>query len=180
MPEFIRARRCVVHAGIAYLPESEVASLAAAEFSRVLRDALELTAKAVPRLDESDRLIPLLASMSSQRLAKEYVATGSGVSAGDIKAMSVSFPPCMRHLYDALESTKHLKHTGRLQLGLFLKGVGLGLEEALVFWRRAFSNLGDDAFQKKGYPYNIRYFYSLLRLHFHPLSFVEHTLSADG
>jgi len=35
----------------------------------------------------------------------------------------------MRNLYDELKRNNHLKHMSRLQLGLFLKGAGLSLEE---------------------------------------------------
>lgn len=49
-----------------------------------------------------------------------------------------SFPPCMSGLHDALRSEHHLKHFGRLQYGLFLKSIGLTLEQALAFWRSEF------------------------------------------
>lgn len=66
----------------------------------------------------------------------------------------------MRTLNDALKHDKHLKHFGRLQYGLFLKGIGLSVQDALVFWRTAFSTITDDKFNKE-YAYNIRYNYGL-------------------
>lgn len=66
----------------------------------------------------------------------------------------------MRNLHDSLRADKHLKHGGRLQYGLFLKGIGLSVEEAMIFWRQAFANITDDKFQKE-YAYNIRYNYGL-------------------
>ena len=42
-------------------------------------------------------------------------------------------------MYTALKTHHHLKHWGRQQLGLFLKGIGLTLEDALTFWRTEFT-----------------------------------------
>lgn len=91
------------------------------------------------------------------------------------------FSPCMVNLYQCLKRDHHLKHWGRLQLGLFLKvsamratctsclrtsatpadiqGIGLPLEEALIFWRRMYGGtMSDDKFNKE-YKYNIRHSY---------------------
>lgn len=45
----------------------------------------------------------------------------------------------MRHLHETIRSTHHLKHGGRIQYGLFIKGIGLSLEHSLKFWRDEFS-----------------------------------------
>ena len=45
----------------------------------------------------------------------------------------------MKQMYNALKTHHHLKHWARQQLGLFLKGIGLSLEDALTFWRTEFT-----------------------------------------
>lgn len=70
-----------------------------------------------------------------------------------------SFPLCMRHLFGKLREDHHLKHGGRMQLGLFLKGVGLKLDDALSFWKAEFSQkVGSERFDKE-YAYSIRHNY---------------------
>jgi DNA primase large subunit len=64
----------------------------------------------------------------------------------------------MQNLHRDLRRDAHLKHYGRLQYTLFLKGIGLNLEEALVFWRTSFNKITDDVFNKE-YRYNVRHAY---------------------
>ena len=48
-------------------------------------------------------------------------------------------PPCMTLMYERLASEHHLKHYGLQQMSLFLKHIGLPLEQAVLFWRSMFS-----------------------------------------
>jgi DNA primase large subunit len=65
----------------------------------------------------------------------------------------------MQQLYRRGLQDNHLKYGGRQQLGLFLKGVGLPLEDAILFWRRLFvPKCGEDGFTKN-YLYNVRHNY---------------------
>jgi DNA primase large subunit len=64
----------------------------------------------------------------------------------------------MSHLHSTLRQSSHLKHFGRLQYTLFLKGLGLSLEDCILFWRRSFKLITDEKFAKE-YRYNIRHAY---------------------
>ena len=89
-----------------------------------------------------------------------HAAGGGAVSLDQVPALAQRhFPLCMHHLYSALQSDHHLRHAGRMQLGLFLKRAGLSLEESMAFWKRAFApRTAGDKFEKE-YAYNIRHSY---------------------
>jgi DNA primase large subunit len=160
--ELVARRTVLILDGFALVPESELIVLVVNAFKANLMAALEMTAQALPRLDEEDRLMPILHSLSKQYLSQEPSFSQHGdITHDQIAKLSSIFPPCMQSLQIALERDSHLKHTSRLHFGLFLKGIGLSLEEALIFWRKAFNRMSDDEFTKKGYTYNIRYNYGM-------------------
>lgn len=64
----------------------------------------------------------------------------------------------MRNLHTTLRKNSHLKHFGRLQYTLFLKGIGLTMEDSLLFWRQSFKIITDETFNKE-YRYNVRHAY---------------------
>lgn len=88
-----------------------------------------MTAKALPRLDEDDRLLPILNHLSLGFMAgitADYAipnaADGEAITADMIKGLAVkNFPFCMRNLQDGLNRDHHLKHEGRQQYSLYLK-----------------------------------------------------------
>ena len=49
-----------------------------------------------------------------------------------------SFPPCMRHIHDSFRKNHHLKHYGRLYYSLFLKSIGMNLDDCLEFFKQEF------------------------------------------
>ncbi|KAL2195101.1 eukaryotic and archaeal DNA primase, large subunit-domain-containing protein [Corynascus similis CBS 632.67] len=165
VPDLVESRRVYVRAGMAYVPGREQQSMVLNAFTKRLEEALELTARALPRLDEDDRLTPILNHLSKNFIAPDAGYSGSGapiegaeISARNIDNLSQHFPLCMTHLHRSLRRDAHLKHYGRLQYTLFLKGIGLSLEECLIFWRSAFNKITDDTFNKE-YRYNVRHTY---------------------
>ncbi|RUS16956.1 DNA primase large subunit [Endogone sp. FLAS-F59071] len=162
VPDLVSRRAVYLRRGKAYVPMSEQISLVIEEFRKHLAKALEVTARALPRMDEDQRLLPVLTNINKQCMDNTYNSGGKGIAgkigADDVDSLVHHFPPCMRHLHTQLREDKHLRHGGRMQYGLFLKGIGLTMDEALVFWRKAFSKITDDAFAKS-YAYNVRHNY---------------------
>ena len=77
-----------------------------------------------------ERIAPLLTNMSTAYTGGEYGAGGKKlaerVGPEDVEGLAASaFPLCMQTLHEGLRANHHLKHWGRMQYGLFLKGVGL-------------------------------------------------------
>lgn len=176
--ELVGRRAVLVINGFAFVPENERSVLVVTAFKDKLMESLIATSKALPRLDEDERILPVLNSLARQYLSKEYNSAtllNGQVRHDDVDGLSTHFPPCMHQLHESLRTNSHLKHFGRLQFGLFLKGIGLPVEEALIFWRKAFNRMTDDEFNKKGYPYNIRYNYGMegKRTNYTPYSCVK-------
>ncbi|KAL8714944.1 MAG: hypothetical protein Q9220_001457 [cf. Caloplaca sp. 1 TL-2023] len=165
VPELVEARRVLVRDGQAFVPSREQMSFVLADFHNGLEKGLELTARAIPRLDEDDRLTPILDHLSKNFATPDSTLTdadatvpGAPINASSIDPLSTHFPLCMRNLHMTLRKTNHLKHFGRLQYTLFLKGLGLTMEDCLIFWRHSFKLITDDTFNKE-YRYNIRHAY---------------------
>ncbi|MCJ1314358.1 hypothetical protein MMC25_008040 [Agyrium rufum] len=165
VPELVENRKVFVRSGKAFVPVREQLSMVLAEFAKQLERGLELTGRALPQLDEDDRLTPILNHLSKNFATpdasfsdSDAAMPGANISYANIDALSQHFPLCMRNLHRTLRATSHLKHYGRLQYTLFLKGIGLTLEDCLVFWRHSFKLITDDTFNKE-YRYNVRHAY---------------------
>lgn len=153
VPELVERRQCLLKKGRAYVHVREQLNMVVNEFSRTLEAGLELAARHLPRLDEDNRLGPIL-----HHLSQSFVAPDAGYSesssigditvptAASIDGLSQHFPLCMQNLHRELRKNSHLKHYSRLQYTLFLKGIGLNLQECINFWRKSFKLIDDSTF----------------------------------
>ncbi|KAG5437515.1 hypothetical protein PCANB_000943 [Pneumocystis canis] len=116
--DLVEKRKVFLEKGKAYVPVSEQISLISEEFSSKLEKSLELTARLLPRLDEDDRLLPILDHLSLGFTVPEYTSTIEGIeniSASQIDSLVKHFPLCQRNLHLNLRKNRHLRHFGRLQ-----------------------------------------------------------------
>ncbi|EMC94594.1 hypothetical protein BAUCODRAFT_35825 [Baudoinia panamericana UAMH 10762] len=165
VPDLVERRQCLLKKGKAYVHVREQQTMVVNEFARQLELGLEQAARFLPRMDEDNRLSPIL-----HHLSQSFVAPDAGYTeassigdittptAASIDGLSQHFPLCMQNLHRELRKNNHLKHFGRLQYTLFLKGIGLSLQECIIFWRKSFKLIADDKF-KAEYLYNIRHAY---------------------
>jgi DNA primase large subunit len=170
VPDLVSSRIVYLRLGNAYVSREQVSSLVVQPFRARLSKAMITLARdwnSYLAKQEADRLAPLVEGLSRRYLGPSYsdpskflLNAGQSVVASDIPKLSYdSFPLCMVSMVEALRRDGHLKHTGRQQLGLFLKGIGLPLEEAVRFWRTEMAQYAPgDKFDKQ-YLYNIRHNY---------------------
>ena len=161
--DLVRARRVYVEAGKAFIPSSELLSLVVGVFRSSLSRDLVLTCRALPVLEDDTRLVNMITNLDKRYTGDDYSTKTAGrVMPVEIEGLSKrNFPLCMSTIQNILTSTHHIKYKARLQYGLFLKGIGLTLEDAMKFFRGEFTKKGDvdvDKFEKE-YAYGIRYNY---------------------
>eukprot|EP00062_Callorhinchus_milii_P009409 gi/632953210/ref/XP_007892280.1/ PREDICTED: DNA primase large subunit [Callorhinchus milii] len=159
--DLIRNRKVYLNRGYAYVPHPEIVIIVLNEFRQILSKALALTKRSLPVIESDERLQPLLNHLSHAYVGQDYSMQKNvgKISLEQIDGLAVkSFPLCMRQLHKALRDNHHLRHGGRMQYGLFLKGIGVTLEQALQFWRSEFIKGKVDAEKfDKLYSYNIRH-----------------------
>ncbi|KAL7570128.1 hypothetical protein ACA910_019971 [Epithemia clementina (nom. ined.)] len=169
--DLIAKRECYLEGGQAYISQNKVEAILVGQFRAQLSRQLSTLQQDVS-LDtslqhdpEGSRVYPLLKNLSRCLVHKEQTSVtdytmngGAALSASTVGSHVSSMPLCMREMHNGMKKQGKLKFFGRLQYGLFLKGAGLDLDNALAFFQRHFTKVTGEQFQKE-YSYNIRYQY---------------------
>ena len=160
--ELVAKRQVIIQRGKVYVPDSKVYPILVAKFRMELSKSLALLSHTSLATEET-RIGPLLENLH-QCLAEpepqglDGSTHGLSLTAAVVPSLQAHMPLCMRQLQTGMERDRHLRHWGRLQYGLFLKGAGLSMDEAMLFFQRHFTKVTGEQFQKQ-YAYNIRHMY---------------------
>lgn len=166
--DLIATRQCLVRNGYAYVPLTKIVTIVTFKFRTSLSKSLSHASRMFSTVTaDYAPILPLLNSMNSQYTGeKEYNDASSTGIGGDYELThsnvynyASSMPLCMQMLHEGLMRDHKLKHHGRLQYGLFLKGAGMSMEESLVFFQREFTKIMTSEKFQKEYVYNIRHMY---------------------
>ncbi|GJQ69696.1 hypothetical protein Trydic_g22268 [Trypoxylus dichotomus] len=177
VPSLIKHRRVFVHKGYAYIPSFELVTCILGTFRSTLNEALVYANRRLPLMDD-DRINFLINNLHNIYTGKDYTQNSNSGKVGlaNLDAYARDhFPLCMKYIYGVLKSTHHLKHFCRLQLGLFLKAIGLTYEDSMTFWKDEFTKKIDgDKFEKQ-YAYNVKHMYGLVgqRTNYSPYSCIK-------
>jgi DNA primase large subunit len=87
----------------------------------------------LPEVENDERIFKLINSLHTSYTGKDYaLATNESVPIESLDQLSKkSYPLCMRYMHDIVRDKHKLKHRGRIIYGLFLKGIGVTLEDSL-------------------------------------------------
>lgn len=146
-----------------------VSSAAKKEYQRQLRKRINEIAQKIEGKSTSTEDLQSVAQeivnywKSKRRKEVRGWRTGAQLKNGKLYERVDLFPLCMSVLYSRITEEGYLSHGNRLQLGFFLKAIGMEVEEQLRFWYK-FSV--DDAGMswkefKAGPGYQIRHLYGL-------------------
>ncbi len=166
VPGLVRSRRVLLRDGDAYVPEVSIQDVVVGLFRTNMNQSLTLASKAVALADADRRMRPILESVRQHHVADLNKSSAfdsdnaERISLDQLNESLPAMPLCMQNMIQKLRQHHHLRYSARLQLGVFLKGCGLTMEESLHFWRVEFGKGAIDSSKfEKQYAYNIRHHY---------------------
>lgn len=161
----VRDHKVVVEKGVAYVPDIYLDIILTVQFKLNIKESfkyLDHNEKMLLKIQNDPRISTFLSSLPKAYVAKDFRQNYEHTQDTRLSPQNLysvykqSFPPCMRRIFVNYIKDKHLKHWGRQQLWLFLKGAGMTLDENIQTNRSIW--LQPDKFDKE-HRYNIRYMY---------------------
>ena len=161
--ELVKHRRVYVEGGMAYVPHTELVSILTGMFRTQLSKALIKCARSLPAISDDERIMSILNELTTAYDGDDFSNTKleGQVSVAQLPTFAkTSFPPCMRNIYEVFTEMHHIKHGARLQFCLFLKGLGLSIEDVRTYFRQEFcKKMDSETYGKSGHDYMVRHLF---------------------
>lgn len=146
---------CLLVKGTAIVEEDALLPVVLQKTTEYLQDNLK---RGIRIKEESGQIQHALEWLDISTLEQEE-AEGIAIKAlSELQDLSRTFPLCMKEMYDHLEEHHHLRHHGRMQLGLYLKELGLTMEQSLQYWKGHFKQVMKDN-ELKEHEYRVKHMY---------------------
>lgn len=161
----VKDHKVCVEKCFAYVPDIYLDAILISQFKLNIKKSFEILERNEQMLGilyNDVRISPFLSALPKAYVAKDYRQSYEHTDETRLtpqilyKVYTQSFPPCMRRIFVNYVKEKHLRHWGRQQLWLFLKGAGMTLDENIQTNRSMW--IQPDKFDKE-HRYNIRYMY---------------------
>ncbi|SBT76305.1 DNA primase large subunit, putative [Plasmodium ovale] len=161
----VKDHKVCVEKAIAYVPDIYLDAILITQFKINIKESfkyLEKNEKLLLNVHNDSRISSFLSALPKAYVAKDFRQNYEHTQETRLMPQNLynvykqSFPPCMRRIFVNYLKEKHIKHWGRQQLWLFLKGAGMTLEENIHTNRSIW--LQPDKFDKE-HRYTIRYMY---------------------
>ncbi|XP_024867223.1 DNA primase large subunit-like isoform X2 [Temnothorax curvispinosus] len=137
----IKKRKVFIMQGEAFITEQEMAFVFVSHFRRILISGFEIAREARANLYNDERFTRIFANLENVIHTESTILVQEPeilqyVSLNQLDMLAeTSYPLCMRVLHRVLKKDHHLTHGGRIQYGLFLKGIGISFSDSMTFWK---------------------------------------------
>ncbi|CXH16337.1 DNA primase large subunit, putative, partial [Plasmodium berghei] len=134
----VKDHKVCVEKGVAYVPDIYLDAILITQFKINIQESfkyLEQNEKLLLDAQNDSRISAFLTALPKAYVAKDFRQNYEHTEDTRLMPQNLyniykqSFPPCMRRIFVNYIKDKHLKHWGRQQLWLFLKGAGMTLDE---------------------------------------------------
>lgn len=164
---FIARRQVPLEHSVAHIPCSKWKMYLAVLFKDNLKNRLSKTN--LGNLEHDPRIADLMSLVCKEIPSINNRCSVNIVKNNEVDDICKSFPPCMINLHRSLRNKHRLSHNQRFSYSLFLKDIGMPVEEAITFWKTEYQqapsgnhncchNWQND---EKKFVYGIRHLYGL-------------------
>ncbi|EFA07750.2 uncharacterized protein LOC103314154 [Tribolium castaneum] len=158
--ELVKLRMYPMNDGYIFIPEHKVVFWFLQRLEKDLWNSFHHLRKIHPVcIDE--RLKTIISLLNLVR-PNEYNFNFGKLELEQLREKWKNFPLCMKIQYENLQKNHHLKHFSRFQLGLFLKGIGLSLTNALELWKSEFIKIMSEEQFIKEHVYYFKHLYGVV------------------